>query len=246
MLQKVNYYRLSAYFLTLRKEGDTFKEGVTFDQIYNLYEFDRKMRSLLMEHLERIEISLRTYIAYFLAHEYGPLGYMEGSNFKNIYHHDEFLIELDKDFMRRRRDEKFVTHYDDYYGAKYPIWLAIEVITFTQLSKLYNNMKSDDKKNIARGKYDIPYTYAENWIRVLSQLRNTCAHYARLYNKKLVVRLLLSTEDKEKICNDKLFGAIYVMKKMTIRDEWVSFRTRLEALIEEYNEVVELEYIGFP
>jgi abortive infection bacteriophage resistance protein len=51
VLEKVNYYRLSAYFLTFKQEDDMFKEGTTFDKIYSLYEFDRKLRNLIMEQL---------------------------------------------------------------------------------------------------------------------------------------------------------------------------------------------------
>lgn len=247
VLEKVNYYRLSAYFLTFKQEGDMFKEGTTFDKIYNLYEFDRKLRNLIMEQLESIEIAFRTNIAYYIAHNFGPLGYMESNNFENEQYHSQFMDELHKELGRRRKNELFVTHYDDFYGAKYPIWLAIEVTTFSQLSKLFRNLKNKDKSNIAKENYQIPYKYIQNWLRVLSQLRNVCAHYGRLYNKRLVVKLLLETKDAKLVSNDKIFGVIFVLKKiLTSKNEWLSFKTKLEALVEEYNDSIELEYIGFP
>ncbi len=137
VLEKVNYYRLSAYFLTFKQAGDMFKEGTTFDKIYNLYEFDRKLRNLIMEQLESIEIAFRTHIAYYIAHNFGPLGYMESNNFANEQYHSQFMDELRKELGRRRKNELFVTHYDDFYGSKYPIWLAIEVTTFSQLSNYF-------------------------------------------------------------------------------------------------------------
>lgn len=70
ILSKINYYRFSAYTLTL-KNDDLFHEGISFDQIYNLYEFDRKLRLYLLSLLEQIEISFRTKISYHLAHKYG-------------------------------------------------------------------------------------------------------------------------------------------------------------------------------
>lgn len=247
VLENINYYRLSAYFLTLKDEGDIFKEGTTFDKIYNLYEFDRKLRNLIMEQLESIEIAFRTHIAYYIAHNFGPLGYMESNNFINEQYHSQFIDELRKELSRRRKNELFVTHYDDFYGAKYPIWLAIEVTTFSQLSKLYRNLKNQDKSNIAKEHYQIPYSFIQNWLRVLSQLRNVCAHYGRLYNKKLVVKLSLDTKAAKLVSNDKIFGVIFVLKKLTInKNKWLSFKTKLEALVEEYNESIELERIGFP
>jgi len=247
VLEKINYYRLSAYFLTFKQEGDMFKEGTTFDKIYNLYEFDRKLRNLIMEQLESIEIAFRTHIAYYIAHNFGPLGYMESNNFTNEQYNSQFMDELRKELGRRRKNELFVTHYDDFYGAKYPIWLAIEVTTFSQLSKLFRNLKNKDKSNIAKENYQIPYKYIQNWLRVLSQLRNVCAHYGRLYNKRLVVKLLLETKDAKLVSNDKIFGVIFILKKiLTSKNEWLSFKTKLEALVEEYNDSIELEYIGFP
>lgn len=246
VLQKINYYRLSAYFLTFKQEDDIFKEGITFDKIYNLYEFDRKLRNLLMEQLESIEIAFRTHIAYYIAHNFGPLGYMESANFANEQYHSEFIDTLRKELVRRRKTELFVTHYDDFYGAKYPIWLAIEVMTFSQLSKLFYNLKNEDKNNIAKEHYQIPYTYIQNWLRVFSQIRNVCAHYGRLYNKNLVVKLSLQTKDANLVRNDKVFGVIFVLKKLIrSREEWLSFKTKLEALVEEYSDTIELKRIGF-
>lgn len=70
-LKRVNYYRLTGYTLTLKK-NDRFFDGVTFNDIRHLYEFDKKLRNLLLEVLEDIEISFRTHIAYHHAHNYGP------------------------------------------------------------------------------------------------------------------------------------------------------------------------------
>ncbi len=113
--------------------------------------------------------------------------------------------------------------------------------------QLFRNLKNKDKSNIAEENYQIPYKYIQNWLRVLSQLRNVCAHYGRLYNKRLVVKLLLETKDAKLVSNDKLFGVIFVLKKIsTSKNEWLSFKTKLEALVEEYNDTIELEHIGFP
>ena len=70
ILKQVNYYRLSAYMLSLKKK-DRFIAGATIGNVYNLYEFDRKLRNLLMSALETIEIAFRTHISYTLAHDMG-------------------------------------------------------------------------------------------------------------------------------------------------------------------------------
>jgi abortive infection bacteriophage resistance protein len=73
-LQRINYYRLSAYGLSL-KQDDIYHSDATFDQMLALYEFDRKFRYIIMEMVEQVEIAFRTHISYYIAHTYGPLGH---------------------------------------------------------------------------------------------------------------------------------------------------------------------------
>src|SRR6266446_4339972 len=66
-LSRVNYYRLSAYLYPFRLSGsDTYKAGTTFEQIAQFYIFDQKLRSLLMDAIQRVEVWLRTAITYEL------------------------------------------------------------------------------------------------------------------------------------------------------------------------------------
>lgn len=243
ILQEINYYRLSAYFLSL-KSGKNFKENVTFNQIHGLYKFDMKLRNLLLELLETIEIKFRTHIAYLIAHKYGSLGYLQSENFNNERLHSEFMIEMRKGL--NRKNELFIKHHHEKYGGKIPIWVAMEVSSFGLLSKLYANMKSVDKKLIAKY-YNVPYVFIENWLSVLSYIRNVCAHFARLYNKNLPRRVRLDKEDLLKLNdNNKLLAAIFIMKKLfKSSPEWTTFVTELEALIDEYKDIIEVERIGF-
>jgi abortive infection bacteriophage resistance protein len=71
-LQNVSYYRLSAYFLPFKK-GELFRQGATFDQIAALYIFDRKLRLILLDAIERIEVALRTALTCEIAHKQVPL-----------------------------------------------------------------------------------------------------------------------------------------------------------------------------
>ncbi len=70
ILAHVNYYRLSAYCLPFKQRDERgniterFQENTALSDILRFYEFDRKLRFLLMDALERIEISLRTNITH--------------------------------------------------------------------------------------------------------------------------------------------------------------------------------------
>lgn len=118
-LQRINYYRLSAYGLSLKK-NDQFFQGVTFSKIHSLYEFDHQFRYLIMDMTEQVEIAFRTHISYHIAHTYGMLGHLESDNFANEVYHSHFVAELDKEI--RRSQETFIKHHFEKYGGQIPIW----------------------------------------------------------------------------------------------------------------------------
>ena len=241
-LQRINYYRLSAYTLSLKK-NDKFYPDITFEHVVALYEFDRRFRYLIMEMVEQVEIAFRTHISYHIAHTYGPLGHLEPAHFKN---HDLFLTELEKEINRSQ--EIFIKHHIEKYEGKIPIWVAIEVLSFGSLSKLFSNMKSIDQNQIVKKNYRVPAIYLVSWLKCLSYIRNICAHYGRLYNRPLTSKPRLDRKSRKLgIDQGKIFAHIYILKELiSDRGKWTDFITRLEALLTEYKAVVELDRIGFP
>lgn len=245
VLQRINYYRLSAYGLSL-KRNDQFFEGATFSQIHALYEFDHRFRYLIMDMTEQVEIAFRTHISYHIAHTYGVLGHLQSSHFENEGYHLLFVNELDKEV--RRSQEIFIKHHFDKYEGSIPVWVAVEVLSFGTLSKLFSNMKSIDKNHIAKTNYRAPAVYLESWLKCLSYIRNICAHYGRIYNRPLTSKPRLNGQSRKMgIQPNKIFANIYVLKQLIPdRDKWRDFVIRLGALISAYEEVIELERVGFP
>ncbi|MGP7818252.1 Abi family protein [Niallia sp. 01092] len=197
-LQRINYYRLTAYGLTLKNplNKEQYVSGSSFETLFSLYEFDRKLRLLLLGVLETIEIAFRTHISYESAHKFGPLGYKDKENFINEKFHKDSLDELDTLIKRSRKGELFIQHHYKNYHGEIPIWAAMEVTSFGFLSKLYRNLNEDVKKHIAKMYYNVPYLYLESWLQTLSNVRNVCAHYGRLYNKLLTFKPRLFTKEK--------------------------------------------------
>ena len=75
-LANISYYRLSAYMLPFKEcqNGvviDRFVPDTTWEMVYDLYKFDRKLRLLLFDAIERIEIAIRTQIVNQLSLKYG-------------------------------------------------------------------------------------------------------------------------------------------------------------------------------
>lgn len=244
-LKKVNYYRFSAYGLTLKQKDnrDLFQKGITFHRIKMIYTFDQKLRSLLMNYLEYIEIEFRSRIAYYHSHKYGSLGYKESANFLSESKHEIFLKQLQQQ-IDRSRSQLFVMHHKRKYKGEFPFWVAIEVISFGELSKVFRNLLKNDKKEIVKS-YKISSYYIESWLHTLSYIRNVCAHYGRLYGKRLVIAPMLPGSERS-FNNKTVFAAIYILSRLLHIEELTNFITSLNALLEQYETYITYGDLGFP
>lgn len=246
ILQQINYYRLTAYFLPYKTPDETYAEGTTFNNMYRTYEFDRKIRHLLFSTIEEIEIMLRAQLSYYHAHKFGALGYENENNYNKRHKHDLFMSQIRED-IEHNKNNLFVKHHNMFYGGKFPIWVVIELFTMGQLSFFYADMLRADKKAIARQLYKTTDTNMESWLKCLTELRNDCAHYSRLYNMDLVSKPVTPKGFPYHL-NRKLFDYILVLKFLYYDPvKWTKeFLINLEALISEYVDSIDLDRIGFP
>lgn len=257
ILKRTNYYRLTAYALQF-KHNDKYND-ITFDKMYNLYKFDMKLRHLILSVLENIEISLRTYIAYNLSIKYGAEAHNREELFKDIdlykgyidangEYHNGLLDEI-KSEQIKKKNEPFVKHHIKTYKGKFPIWAVVELFSFGMLSKMYKNLIVAEQKEISRGCFNTNYQLLESWLDTLAYIRNTCAHYGRLYNKKLPkIPKIHSRYNKYKdhIEINKLFVAILALKELlTPINKYDEFKENLKELIKEYIDIIDLYTLGF-
>lgn len=79
----IGYYRLSAYTLPFQVGNPIhhFQAGTTFDQVLYLYVFDRQLRLLVMDAIERIEVAVRSQLNNHMAQKYGPHWYLDEQYF---------------------------------------------------------------------------------------------------------------------------------------------------------------------
>ncbi|MDR2506150.1 MAG: Abi family protein [Oscillospiraceae bacterium] len=166
-LERVNYYRFSAYLIPFRKPDGLYREGTKFCDICRIYEFDRKIRHVLLSALEEAEIYFRAKIAYVFAHKYGAEGYQDNVNF-NIRHSHPYFERLLEGEIDKHSQELFVAHHLVKYNGKFPIWVAIEMFTFGMLSRFYSDMKLPDRKEISHGTLNtIPWNFVRRLFKAL-------------------------------------------------------------------------------
>lgn len=238
-LQRLNYYRLSGYWYPFRRTNargvsgrqDYFQDGTSFELIVGLYDFDRRLRLLVLEAVERIEVAVRVDVSHQLgrkhrlAHIFPNL--LDGKFTQNV---NPRTGKTDYQAWREKHDSKvaeskddFVKHHRQCYGGKLPIWAAAETWEFGQLSKLFAGMKFADQTYIAK-KYGLPQgNHLVSWLRTLNLIRNVAAHHSRLWNRNITERPSFpSTQPHHKLdhvasstaAQTRVYGALCVTQQM--------------------------------
>jgi abortive infection bacteriophage resistance protein len=200
MLHRIGYYRLSGYWYPFRASlpspigpmvGDNFKSGTELGSIIDLYVFDKKLRLLMLDAFERVEIALRVQIALTLgrrgakAHRdpgalHGNFARRTDPSTKRVLH-QIWLQKTDDDFAKSR--EEFAKHFRKKYPGEHPpIWIACEAWDFGAMSRLFGGLQQSDQTAIA-AEYGLTAELLASWIRTLNVARNVCAHHSRFWNK---------------------------------------------------------------
>ncbi len=187
-LGNINYYRLSAYFLPFQKYNDPyhmFMPWATFEGVMNLYRFDRELRVIVLDAIERIEVALRCKIAYEYCTRYGANWYEDSCLYKRGY---GIVMKKMREELARTK-EAFIQHYYKKYTSPThpPSWMAIEILSFGQLSMMFKNLNNNDAKKAIADYFGVGISVLESWIEHLAYVRNICAHHGRLWNRTLTV-----------------------------------------------------------
>lgn len=247
VLEDINYYRLTAYFLPFKLGNGDYIAGTSFLQVYRIYEFDRKLRRVLFTALEDVEISLRAKFAYYHAHKYGAAGYLDPASFSSRHNHEKFLQNFDREVIYNRKTP-FVKHHIEKYNGVFPIWVACELFSFGMLSLFYADMQLPDQKYLSRRVYNTTPKNVASWLRCCSDLRNICAHYGRLYFR--VFSALPAGFSKAYSSGElfRLWGAVLALRGLyPDTNKWnKEVLLSISALFEEYADVISLNHIAFP
>ena len=272
-LGNISYYRLRAYTYPFQNNTDPAldkhftRNDITFQDIIDLYVFDRRLRTLIFNQLEKVEVAVRTKLSQIYSESTGNSHWYED---RALFDSAAFVTQMDGATMFDdisddivgdvdRSNEDFIKHYYDKYDEPEmpPSWMTMEVISFGTLSRMYKLLKTSNEKKAIAGAFGIPNAdLFANWLHAFSGLRNCCAHHSRIWNRRFMVHLkmpynttysFMSKADAVDIKQNKIFALLTALKYIVdIISPDNNFKNNLLQLLSEQHKLLSLKEMGFP
>lgn len=254
-LSQINYYRFGTYCWTFFTDYNThrFLPDTTFEQVLDLYIFDRELRLLVLDAIERVEISVRTQWAFHLSHFAGPHAHLDKHNFnlKDFAYHD-FIEQLQLE-LRRTTEPNILRQLKKYDEPTPAIWICCEVLSFGWLSKAVSGLARRRLKQDIADNFGLNEVVLTSLLHHLVTIRNICAHHSRLWNRDFTITTKLPNNGDQKTISSldlakprELYNTLvliaHLMNKIAPDNQW---RHRLIDLLHRYPATDTLA-MGFP
>lgn len=256
-LRFIGYYRLSGYWFPFQyRDGsmahDDFRPGTDFETVLDRYVFDRKLRILIMDAAERIEVAARTTISNTLSERFGPHWYLAAARFTPRFLHADFVRRVRQETgifpVNAHKQPDFIRHYLQRYDrpAEPPSWMVFEVLPFGSVSLVFANLVDSEKKAIAE-EFGLPRDRLQSWLHAASHLRNLCAHHSRVWNREFGIVPSVAKSEKNHVTQPKRFynHAVSIQTLLKTISSDTHWADRLAALLAEHPNIP-LPAMGFP
>lgn len=253
-LTYIGYYRLSAYMyplLRFPKDQHLYKKGATFDKVMMLYRFDKKLRLLLFNEIEKIEVAVRSAIV-----KHGcevtndPFWMTTLSNFSNPVKYNK-TIRLIEDELNHFKED-FITHFKETYSDSYPpAWMLSEILPLGVMTNIYSNIKNKKIKKRVSQSFHLQIAPFESWMTIVTLTRNLCCHHARVWNKQnalqpMIPRIIVRPWINLPTDTLRIYFDMCIIKYfLDIISPNNDMLAKMQSLFAEYPEV-DLGALGFP
>ena len=250
-LKYIGYYRLSGYWRYFADPSDGAREkfyaGSTFQEVLDLYTFDRKLRALLMDALERIEIAFKATVSHEGSILKGPFWLCDPANFGHGQHEAvlkdiDVAIGKDKD----KPQHLFINHfYSKYSDDRPPSWMVFETLSFGAASRIFKASRGEIQTEVSKH-FGVNRSVLESWMHSLSFARNVCAHSGRLCTRTFTIKPKIPHAFGTEIKTDRLYAVCCIVHHiMATISDGTKWSERLKELVSERGECT-LESMGFP
>lgn len=210
-LKNVGYYRLSAYWHPFRQRDSmgnvlpTLTPGTTLEKVWLHYRFDRELRLIILDAIERIEIALRSHLAYQHTDGKSPFEYAQSAYFPGW---KDYLLKWERVKIKKDKRGNIVLRgieYLDHFFIKYgdchdypPLWMSIALAEMGFVAYFYDYSPKSIRNAIA-SEWKLKASTLSSWLHALNILRNDCAHHARVWNKSYHMKPHLPSYSEDKL-----------------------------------------------
>ncbi len=194
ILTHTSYYRLSAYmypFLAPPKEHHIYKPDASFLQVIRLYKFDKELRSLIFNGIEKIEVSFRCALINAGCEDTrDPFWMTDFSNFIDPVKFQKTTALLKSEFTHSHED--YVKHFKAQYSDPFPpAWMMSELAPLGSMTSVYVNLRNQKTKKKIAQSFGLHIKPFESWMTIITLTRNACCHHARVWNKQNTIRPMM-------------------------------------------------------
>lgn len=253
-LLNIGYHRLSAYIFPFYKSPKSdliLKEGTTFEQVLTLYRFDKKLRILLFNEIEKIEVAIRSVLANIGCQELGDKYWItKPEYFANADKFNQTLALIEKELASSKEDyiEDFRHNYIENYP---PAWMITEVLSFGNLNYIYSNIANNRLMKHIADYFGLKPQVFTSWLTVLANLRNMCCHHARVWNRDFMLnpaeprKVSNAWIDTSKIDKKRIFYRLCIIRYLLASvSPNNSFNEKISDLLESFPSV-DIVAMGF-
>lgn len=241
-LTYTGYFRASRYGKYLISNTNILGKKPEQDLLFEIYDFDTKLREILMKYCKKAEIQFKSYLAnsisiktdnatFYINEDYYTASKSERDKSKkecNIRFFNKFKKNIvDSENKLRRSILKYPELKEYRKGGKrskykIPSWVAFSYFEFGSITLIYQYLKGDLRKEVlkygySKTRYGKEVTkQMDTWLDAIRNLRNVCAHHNLLVGRTSSV-VLFSNEDfdfTKTLSSTDLFSRLYALKKV--------------------------------
>ncbi len=175
-------------FLAVPKKRQIFKPGASIDKVLKTYRFDKKLRILIFNEIEKIEVAFRCAMINVGCEETGdPFWITDPANFISPNKFQRTMDMIDSELHHSH--EEFIDHFKATYSDPYPpAWMLIEIMPLGGAYNVYSNIRNKMIKKRISKSFGLQMKPFESWMTVLTLTRNACCHHSRVWNKQNTIR----------------------------------------------------------
>ena len=240
-LAHIGYYRFTGYLHPFKIGGDgpdaeEYRPGTTFELVHDRYVFDRKLRILIFEAIEKVEIAARSTVSNSLASRHGSHWYLDQKLFAKptwlskkahlnlAKWHADFIADIQRQIghAEEHRRDIFIKHYYNSYSDPDmpPCWMVFETISFGTISYCFKFLRQPECREICKA-FGLNHQVLASWLHSISYVRNLCAHHSRVWNRRLTIKPIIPHALRIQFSNqnDRIYAVLLAIQ-IILRNIW--------------------------